>query len=175
MESFWAAVTHFGDPRLWTAAILILIFFYLGVQKGRIRINVQRTHMHLLKKFLLLIIPVILVSFVGSEMLKLVFQIPRPCIPCPGAGCNLYCPVTFSFPSGHTTVMTGIATALFLILRKWKFLIIYAAPALIAASRVALGVHTVSDVIAGFFVGVVLTLLVWRYRKKMYKWEDEIL
>ena len=175
MESFWAAVSLLGDPVIWSVAVAFLIIFYFSVKKKIIKIGSRQAHMPLLKKFLLLVIPVILVSLAGSELLKLVFQIPRPCIPCPAEGCSIYCPITFSFPSGHATVTTAIATALVLLIRKRRYLLIYAFPVLISISRVALGVHTAIDVIAGLFVGFVLTLVVWRYRKILYKWEDEIL
>lgn len=175
MESFWAVVTLFGDYVLWSVALLILFLFYMGVQKDYIRFGKAKEYNHILKKFLLIMIPVILVSIAGSELLKLAFHIPRPCIPCPAIGCNPYCPITFAFPSGHTTTVTGIVTAVFLILRRKRYVVIYVLPVLIAVSRVELGVHTVSDVVAGSFLGLVLTLIVWRYRKKLYKWEDEIL
>ncbi|UCD03259.1 MAG: phosphatase PAP2 family protein [Candidatus Aenigmatarchaeota archaeon] len=175
MMNFWAALTLLGDPVIWSVSIIILILFYFGVKKKYIKIGPKQAHLPLLKKFLLLVIPVIIVSMLGSEILKIIFQMPRPCVPCPGTGCNPYCPVTFSFPSGHTSTITGLVTALFLVLRRNRYLFVYILVALVAASRVALGVHTVSDVIAGFFVGMILTMLVWRYRKKLYRWEDEIL
>ncbi len=174
-EIFWVAVTLFGDPVLWSLAIAGLVLIYFGMRHGCIRFRGVEKYRSLLKKFLLLIIPALLLSLFGSEALKLVFQVPRPCVPCPADRCSIYCPMTFSFPSGHTSTMSGIVTALFLLLKKRKYLLIYTVPVLIAASRIELGVHTVSDVIAGFFVGLVLTLLVWKYRKRIYRWEDEIL
>ncbi len=170
-EVLWAAVTLFGDPVIWSLVIVGFVVFYFLSRKY----NRWPGERRLLKKFLLLMIPTLVVSFAAPEVLKLFFQVPRPCIPCPAPDCNIYCPVTFSFPSGHTSTITGVVTALVLLLRKRKYLFLYAIPVLIAASRVGLGVHTVSDVIAGFFVGLALTLIVWRYRRKIYKWEDEIL
>ena len=174
-EAFWAAVTLIGDPVVWAGAVATLTVLYFAMGKGYVRFGNVRKNRHMLKKFLLLVIPAIMVSLLGSEALKLVFQVPRPCIPCPAEGCNIYCPPTFSFPSAHSATTAGIATALFLLLRKRKYALIYVFPLLIAASRVALDVHTVPDVVGGFFVGLLLTLLVWRYRKRIYRWEDEIL
>ena len=174
-EIFWPMVTHSGDPVLWVMLVMVLtaVYFALGTKnraKGK-----TAAYRRLLKKFLLLIIPTIIIAVLGSEILKVLIQIERPCIPCPAPGCNIYCPVTFSFPSGHTTSITAITTDLFLLLKKRKYLFIYAWAALVGASRVMLGVHTVYDVIAGFGLGIALTMIIWKYRKRLYKWEDEIL
>ncbi len=166
--NFWAAITLFGDPRLWSLAVIGLIVFYFGLRKRR-----ETKYRRVLKKFLLLIIPTLLIALLGSELLKLFFQIPRPCIPCPAPGCNPYCPTNFSFPSGHATTITAIVTALWLLLRRRKYLLLYVLAVLVAASRVILGVHTATDVVAGFLVGILFTLIIWRFRKKIYKWEDE--
>jgi undecaprenyl-diphosphatase len=155
--------------------LIALVLIYLSVGRGLISFRGADAYRRLLKKFLLLMIPILILSIAGSELLKLIFQIPRGCIPCPAPGCNPYCPLTFSFPSAHTSTAAGVATALFLLLRKRKYILVYTFPLVIAASRVALDVHTVPDVIGGFLVGLVLTLLVWRYRKRIYRWEDEIL
>jgi membrane-associated phospholipid phosphatase len=173
-ENFWVFVTLIGDPRLWASVVIALTALYFAMGKGKASGNTGKRR-DLIKKFLLLMIPALLVSFLGSEFMKLVFQIPRPCMPCPAPGCNPYCPQTFSFPSAHTSTMTGIATAFYLLMRKRRYLLIYIFPLIIAASRVELGVHTVTDVAAGFIFGLIVTLLVWRYRKRIYKWEDEIL
>jgi len=147
------------------------VIVYLGLR----RYGKYPKERRILKNFLLLIVPALAISIFGSEFLKLVFQVPRPCIPCPADACNIYCPATFSFPSGHTSTITGIVTGLVLLLRKREYLFIYIVPVVIAASRVELGVHTINDVTAGFFVGLALTLLVWKYRKRIYRWEDDIL
>jgi membrane-associated phospholipid phosphatase len=172
-EGIWFMITSLGDPRLWLGIVIGLTLLYLSLKHGYVKDKRLLKRKKLIKSFLLLIIPTLLISFAGSEVLKVVFQIPRPCTPCPAPGCNPYCLSSFSFPSAHTSTMTGIATAMFLLLRKRKYLLVYTFPALIAASRVALDVHTIPDVIGGFFVGLLLTLLVWKYRKRIYRWEDE--
>ncbi len=172
---FWGAVTTLGGPVLWAGIVLSLTALCIAMERGLIRYRNSKKHSRRLKKFLLLIIPALALSLLGSEVLKLIFQVPRPCIPCPAPGCNPYCLNSFSFPSGHTATMAGIATAVALLGRKRRYLLVYAAPVLVGASRVALDVHTMTDVVGGFVVGIVLTVLVWKYRKRIYRWEDEIL
>ena len=173
-ENFWAAVTFFGNPIPWIAIVTGLILVYMGMKWDYIHVRNREKVRHMLKHFLLLMIPVLFLSLAGSEMLKVLLHIPRPCIACPAAMCNPYCPASFSFPSSHTATITGVVTALVLLLRKRKYLVLYALPVLIAVSRVELAVHTITDVTGGFFTGLLLTLLVWKYRKRIYKWEDEI-
>jgi len=174
-EILWAIITVLGDPILLSALMIVLTATYFLLGRRRPMGEEVAKYRRLLKKFLLLIIPVLITAFLGAELLKLLFQIPRPCIPCPATGCNPYCPITFSFPSGHTATITGIVTALSLLLRKRRYLLLYWLPIMVAASRVMLGVHTQADVVAGFVYGLFITLLIWRFRKRLYKWEDEIL
>ncbi|MDF1881479.1 phosphatase PAP2 family protein [Sulfurimonas sp. MAG313] len=70
----------------------------------------------------------------------------------------------FSFPSGHTTTAFGIATALTLMFPRYGIIFfIYAF--IMAYSRVACYVHYLSDVTAGAFLGVGMTLLLYHYQK----------
>lgn len=174
-EFYWWIVTLFGDPLIWTAIIAVLtITYFLLRRKKPMGKKAKRTR-NVLKKFLLLLIPALIITFAGSELLKMSFQIPRPCVPCPAEGCNPHCPVNFSFPSGHTSTIAGIVTALVLVLGRRRYLLLYIIVFLVAASRVALGVHTIEDVAGGFAFGTFATMLVWKYRKRIYEWEDEIL
>ena len=72
-----------------------------------------------------------------------------------------------SFPSGHTTFASALATALWLIYPRaaWVFLL----PLTMAYARLLLGVHFPSDVLAGLCLGAAAVLLVnglWRLRGK---------
>lgn len=69
-----------------------------------------------------------------------------------------------SFPSGHATTCGAAAVILALALPRWRALFLPAGFA-IALTRVAIHAHYLSDVCAGFALGVacgLLTLRVWR-------------
>lgn len=65
--------------------------------------------------------------------------------------------VWLSFPSGHSATALGAASALALIFPRFK-LFFYAIGITVAASRIILTQHWLSDVIAGSVLGLVVTL-----------------
>lgn len=67
-----------------------------------------------------------------------------------------------SFPSGHSTTVAAFAAALCLIFPSWLWLIVVAAFWL-AFSRIMVGAHYPSDVIAGTLLGLSVTLWTARY------------
>ena len=62
-----------------------------------------------------------------------------------------------SFPSGHANTIFAFMTALYLIVPRYRF-VYFTIAVLVAASRVIIGAHFPSDVIAGAYLGVVTTL-----------------
>lgn len=64
----------------------------------------------------------------------------------------LEAPSTFSFPSGHATVAFACATVLALAVPRLRWPL-YALAALIAFSRVYVGVHYPGDTVAGAVLG----------------------
>ena len=66
----------------------------------------------------------------------------------------------FSFPSGHALNAFAIGSVLALAFPAAAVLILLVA-ASVAASRVVLGLHWLSDVVAGVVVGLVIGTLVW--------------
>ena len=104
----------------------------------------------------------VLVAALGSgvidTVLKDLVRRARPALPHPVAEASGY-----SFPSGHalgTMVMFGVALLLVLPLLRRRaarvsaWVVAVVAVALVGFSRVALGVHYVSDVLAGWLVGL---------------------
>jgi undecaprenyl-diphosphatase len=72
-----------------------------------------------------------------------------------------------SFPSGHTLEAFAMATALSLLFSKKKIVIpVFVWAILVAYSRIALGVHYPSDVMAGVVLGTLLGWIVpWTSRR----------
>lgn len=99
-------------------------------------------------------------AYVTSEMIKLVIAEQRPCqalnietvLTCPAAG-------DWSWPSNHATIAAAFATACVLTAPRTAWLVIPTA-ALIAASRVAAGVHYVHDVLSGLALGMLSVTLI---------------
>lgn len=75
-----------------------------------------------------------------------------------------------SFPSGHSATALGAASALALIFPRYKT-VFYIAGITIAASRIILTQHYLSDVLAGSFLGLATTLLLYQqhFRKTMHE------
>ena len=67
-----------------------------------------------------------------------------------------------SFPSGHSQAIFTAATALALAMPRWR-LPIFALALVVAMGRALSTKHYISDVLVGSFLGVAMTLLIWRY------------
>ncbi len=105
-----------------------------------------------------------IVSFVGTfllnSLLKFIFARPRP---------DLFPPLvvehSYSFPSGHTMSAIAYFGLLALVLwqrgrRGWAVLAGLWVP-LVALSRVYLGAHYPSDVLASLAIGTIWLVIVW--------------
>ena len=80
-------------------------------------------------------------------------------------------PMDFSFYSGHASVSFAITTFLVLSLRKfshWMYLL-FIWPILFSFSRIYVGVHFPSDIIVGFFVGVIIAFGMHYLQKTLIK------
>ena len=76
----------------------------------------------------------------------------------------------YSFPSGHSTIIVVFFVSLLFIINKKEFLSILAIFTIIAVpiSRVVLGAHFLSDVIAGLLLGSIVVDFMKVYYKKIY-------
>lgn len=98
-----------------------------------------------------------------NKALKLLFARPRPMLDW-SATSDL--PASFSFPSGHAMATATLATVLTALAwrSRWRWPVALAAWAFalaVAASRVLLGVHFPSDVVAGAAIGIAWTCAAW--------------
>lgn len=96
----------------------------------------------------------VLLASGASSLIKILVGRPRP----PGGLVRLS---SLSFPSGHTTTAAVLAAVLLLAVpRLWTWVIAIVWVAAIAWSRTSLGVHWLSDVVAGAVLGASVALLV---------------
>ncbi|AUG80208.1 phosphatase PAP2 family protein [Kitasatospora sp. MMS16-BH015] len=102
---------------------------------------------------------IVVVAYAANSVLKGLVEENRPCQQlnvrntleaCPGAG-------DWSFPSNHSVIAFAAATALVFAYRRIGWYA-YLAAALMAASRVWVGVHYPHDVAVGALVGVLVGL-----------------
>jgi len=131
--------TRLGDGWLWYALGLILVFFGgerrfaalgAGVSAATVGILLFRT-------------------------LKKMSHRKRPCEIEPHCWSSILPPDKFSFPSGHSITAFGIALSIGLFYPDLQGCLL-AAAFLIASSRIILGMHFLSDVLAGSTIGILL-------------------
>ena len=155
-----------SDLESFLPAILILVIWMVWRDKRRGRFAV-----------LALIVLVPLTDQISSHLLKPAFDRPRPCreeagiegVRTHGVGCSH----RGSFPSSHATNTAGAGMLLALVYRRWSIAVASILVFLVGYSRIYLGVHYPSDVLAGWVLGAGLGLLVWRgMRLAENRWLD---
>ena len=75
-----------------------------------------------------------------------------------------------AFPSGHTAYAFATATILSHQYPRWR-IPLYIGASLVGLSRIYLGRHYASDVVAGASLGTVTGMIVWNNRLKLLRWE----
>ncbi|MBS4028665.1 MAG: phosphatase PAP2 family protein, partial [Ignavibacteriales bacterium] len=115
---------------------------------------------------LLLLIPLIIFSDqLNSSLLKNIFERPRPCVSLENVRLLVSCGSGYSFPSSHAVNNFAIATLLSMYFRNYRILF-FAFASLVAYSRVYVGVHYPSDIIAGALIGICCAYtLNWTWEK----------
>lgn len=114
----------------------------------------------------LTIIVTVATSAILANILKYTFNLPRPYELYPYIE-KLSVGGSPTFPSGHTADAFAFAVAAALIFRKWFIVIpclLWAG--LVGYSRLCLGVHFPSDVLAGFLIGTACAGVFYRMDKR---------
>ncbi|TVP59172.1 MAG: phosphatase PAP2 family protein [Halomonadaceae bacterium] len=93
----------------------------------------------------------------------------RPFISFPGIQCAIAPLDRYSFPSGHTLHAVGFNSLLLLAL-PIVGLILLPFTFSVMASRVVLGLHYPSDVVAGAVIGLIIGVIAWLTLPQMVQW-----
>ncbi len=83
-------------------------------------------------------------------------------------------PTYYSFVSGHTSSSVALSTFMVLLLQdrsKWIYLV-YIWPALFAYSRIYVGVHYPSDIVAGAILGFICAYIIYKICKRYFSQEE---
>lgn len=138
-------LTHLFQPNVFRLAALILVI-------GLVRQGARRTAAW--------VATTMVAGGLLGALLKLLFLRDRPEFPDPVSSAAGY-----AFPSGHAlNAVLGVAVFVIIFPRLWALWLI---PVITAITRVVLGVHWTSDVVAGLLLGatVVLTTL-WAFHRR---------
>jgi len=96
-------------------------------------------------------------SIYSYSYFKDFFHRPRPFLTIKGL-VPVITPHSFSFPSGHATLAAALTVVLAYHFPKTRYFVI-AVALLVGISRVYLGVHYLSDVLAGYILGIIVGFL----------------
>ena len=136
------AATRGGDGWLWYAMGLIVLLFGGATRYEALCAAAASSS----------------VGVVTFLTLKRLFNRQRPSTMTPHCWATLLPPDQFSFPSGHTITAFAVAVPLGVFYPSLMVGLLFCALS-IALSRVMLGLHFLSDVVAGCVIGIALGLL----------------
>lgn len=97
----------------------------------------------------------------NSNLIKSLFERPRPCLTLPDVHLLVGCGQTFSFPSGHAVTSFALAVFLTLVYPRTKW-VLFPVAFLVSYSRIAVGVHYPFDTLAGMVEGALFGYLFYR-------------
>src|SRR2546430_51853 len=137
---YWMlTATRLGDGWIWYSTALLLLLF-AGPQRFAAVSSAALAA---------------IIGVIVFKALKRLSQRPRPCQIEPHCWSKVLPPDKFSFPSGHTMTASSVALVLTYFYPSLEIALIFLALS-IALSRIVLGMHFLSDVLAGIVLGVAL-------------------
>ncbi len=160
-DSFWLFITKQAN---WTPFFLLLLYL---VYK---QLGTKQTFV------IILFVAVLLTVNNGiTEAFKAHFERLRPCndLDIKDIIRNVKPSATFSFFSGHSSNTMAVFVFLFMIFRKhYKYFgLIILWPFIFAYSRIYLGLHFLTDILAGYTCGIItgfLTFKIYQFVQKKY-------
>jgi undecaprenyl-diphosphatase len=108
-------------------------------------------------------------SWVITSICKEIFQIPRPFVRFDDVHLLIQNESYFSFPSNHASFFASLAMAMYFVNKK-AGIIFGILAILIGTSRVVTGVHFPVDIIVGWLIGALVSLLIYKVFKKLRKY-----
>ncbi|MBI2025662.1 phosphatase PAP2 family protein, partial [Candidatus Kaiserbacteria bacterium] len=111
------------------------------------------------------VISTLIARFGVTELIRFFYHRPRPFSALDNAH-QLLANGEWSFPSGHAAFFFALATAVYLYNKKWGIGFFIAA-ILMAAGRVAAGIHYPSDIIGGAIIGIAVACAVFYLARRI--------
>ena len=105
-----------------------------------------------------------LLLYMIGDIIKMIVREPRPCSLQGAEYIQNYCDTSYSFPSNHATVLTGLA--LFINYKYLRILYILWV-VLLLFGKLFLAQHYLTDLIAGVIISLIVARLLQVYSKKV--------
>ncbi len=139
LDSFFLLIT---DVKNWylAYAVLLGICFFKGGIKGKLAVAG-------------VILVIVFCDQINHRIIKELFERLRPCNALGDIITPAGCGGTFSFPSNHAVNNFAAATFFFILYKNLKW-ILFTSALLVSLSRIYLGLHYPSDVLAGAVLGL---------------------
>lgn len=129
LTTFFQIITYLGHPSFWI--IIAGIFYWKG--------NSKQSH---------LLVLLLIFSSIIAGILKIIIERPRP-----EGILVLESNTSFAMPSGHATLIASTTTFIHKTINTIQKNILYLAIVLVGISRIYLGAHYLTDVLAGLALG----------------------
>jgi membrane-associated phospholipid phosphatase len=151
LDPFFIFITNIATVTTYSASVILLLYSYI------------KKIFLLERKSWLVFIALISTSAI-IDSLKHIVNRTRPFIAHPSIH-NLVNVTTASFPSGHTGEVFVFATTVTLLFagKKWCMVVVWFWALLVAYTRLVLGVHYPSDVLASVTIGVGIGIALPKY------------